>query len=147
MALRRETYERYQPVFWRRAAGATESHTAFLTKLVASESVLCLVSEDDGVMTGFAVATLVPSPPVYDPGGLTCTLDDFAVTSDSAWTTTGLALLRAICAEAAARGAAQVVVVCAHEDEAKRQALRLAGLTIASEWWTAPLDQPTNTAV
>ncbi|WP_165977861.1 GNAT family N-acetyltransferase [Nonomuraea diastatica] len=139
MARRRETYERYQPVFWRRAADARARHTAFLATLVDDSTAICRVAEREGRFAGFAIASLVPPPPVYDPGGPACTLDDYAVVDDGDWATVGADLLRAVTEEARRRGAAQVVVVCGHADEAKREALRLAGLSIASEWWTAPL--------
>ncbi|GAA2845455.1 GNAT family N-acetyltransferase [Nonomuraea rubra] len=139
MARRREEYERYQPVFWRRAPGAADRHAAFLAGLVGDPEVIVRVCERDGRFAGFAIASLVPSPPVYDPGGPTCTIDDYAVVDDRDWASIGVDLLRAVTDEARARGAAQVVVVCGHADQAKREALRLAGLSIASEWWTAPL--------
>ncbi|MFI6476874.1 GNAT family N-acetyltransferase [Nonomuraea sp. NPDC050663] len=138
MARRREQYEHYQPLFWRRAEGAEEGHAAFLTKLVEQPSTISLVAASDG-FAGFVIASLAPSPPVYDPGGPTCLIDDFSVTDDTCWRTVGVALLEAACDEARSRGAVQVVVVCGQADEAKRSALRLAGLTVASEWWTAAL--------
>ena len=67
-------------------------------------------------MTGFLIAALLPAPPVYDPGGLTCQIDDFTVGYEEKWATTGPALLRAGLAEAARRGAVQAVVVTAHLD-------------------------------
>ncbi|TDC84795.1 N-acetyltransferase [Nonomuraea deserti] len=139
MARRRETYEQYQPVFWRRAADARARHAGFLATLVNDSKAIFRVAEREGLFAGFAVATLVSPPPVYDPGGPACTLDDYAVVDDGDWATIGADLLRAVTQEARRRGAAQVVVVCGHADEAKREALRLSGLSIASEWWTAPL--------
>ncbi|MEO3797443.1 GNAT family N-acetyltransferase [Nonomuraea sp. B10E15] len=139
MARRRETYEQYQPVFWRRAADAQARHAAFLATLVEDSKAICRVAEREGRFAGFAIASLVPPPPVYDPGGPACTLDDYAVADDGDWATIGTDLLRAVTEEARRRGAVQVVVVCGHADEAKREALRLAGLSIAAEWWTAPL--------
>jgi hypothetical protein len=41
-------------------------------------------------------------------------------------------------AEAWRRGAVQAVVVTAHLDQPKRQALRACGLEVASEWWVTP---------
>ena len=136
--IRREQYARYQPLFWRPAAGAQDKHRPYLARLVASEEVICLVGEEAGQLTGFLIATLTPVPPVYDPGGLTCQIDDFAVVAGSRWPTTGVRLLRAGLAEAIARGAVQAVVVTGHLDQAKRQALRACGLEIASEWWVTP---------
>jgi GNAT superfamily N-acetyltransferase len=139
MARHRERYEQHQPVFWRRAADAQARHAAFLATLVDNPKVICRVAEREDRFVGFAIGSLVPSPPVYDPGGPTCTLDDYAVVDAHDWATVGVDLLRAVTEEARLRGAAHVVVVCGHADEAKREALRLAGLSIASEWWTAPL--------
>jgi ribosomal protein S18 acetylase RimI-like enzyme len=135
---RREQYAIYQPVFWRVAADAEEKHRPYLAKLVGDPAVITLVSEESGAVTGFVIATIVGAPPVYDPGGQTCSIDDFAVLPGR-WDSTGRQLLAAATAEAAERGAAQVVVVTAHLDEPKRAALRASGLTIASEWWTAPI--------
>jgi hypothetical protein len=95
--------------------------------------------EEDEHLTGFIIATLVPAPPVYDPGGLTCLIDDFVVAPAAKWPTTGPVLLRAALDEVARRGAAQAVVVTAHLDRRKRQALRSCGLQIASEWWLMQL--------
>jgi hypothetical protein len=81
---------------------------------------------------------LTPAPPVYDPGGLTCQIDDFVVVTAARWPTTGVRLLRAGLAEAARRGAIQAVVVTGHLDQPKRQALQACGLEIASEWWVTP---------
>src|SRR5262250_1450527 len=78
-ARRREQYARYQPVFWRPAAGARDKHHPYLASLVADTQVITLVSEEDSQLTGFLIATLVAAPPVYDPGGLTCLIDDFTV--------------------------------------------------------------------
>jgi GNAT superfamily N-acetyltransferase len=136
--IRREQYAQYQPLFWRPAAAAPDRHRAYLGRLVASDQVITLVSEEAGQLTGFLIATLDPAPPVYDPGGLSCDIDDFAVTPAAKWPTTGARLLRAALAEAGRRGAVQAVVVTAHLDEPKRQALRACGLEVASEWWVTP---------
>jgi GNAT superfamily N-acetyltransferase len=134
-AIRRERYAQYQPRFWRPAAGALDSHRPYLAGLVASQGVIALVSEDAGELTGFLIATLAPAPPVYDPGGLTCQIDDFVVVPDARWPTTGVQLLLAGLAQAAQHGAVQAVVVTAQLDQPKRQALRACGLEVASEWW------------
>lgn len=135
---RREQYAAYQPVFWRIAANAEELHRPYLAKLVAEPKVITLVSEESGTMTGFVIAMIVGAPGVYDPGGHTCQIDDFVV-EPGRWDSTGRKLLAAATAEAAERGAVQAVVVTAHLDEPKREALRASGLSIASEWWVTPL--------
>jgi GNAT superfamily N-acetyltransferase len=136
--IRREQYARYQPLFWRPAAAAPDRHRAYLGRLVADDEVITLVSEEEGELTGFLIATLKPAPPVYDPGGPSCEIDDFMVTPDARWPTTGVRLFRAALAEAGRRGAVQAVVVTAQLDEPKREALRACGLEVASEWWVTP---------
>lgn len=133
-AARRNQYARYQPVFWRPAPNADEVQRPYLTKLVSDLDVITLVSEESGTFTGFLIATIGTAPPVYAPGGLTCSIDDFAVISGR-WATTGVRLLTSAIERGRERGAIQTVVVTAHLDEAKREALRTCGLSIASEWW------------
>jgi hypothetical protein len=133
-AARRNQYAGYQPVFWRPASNAEEVQRSYLAKLVSDPDVVTLVSEESGAFTGFLIATIGNAPTVYAPGGLTCSIDDFAVISGR-WATTGVRLLRSAIERARERGAIQTVVVTAHLDEAKRAALRTCGLSIASEWW------------
>ncbi len=137
---RRRVYEQYEPRFWRIAKNADEMHPAWIAWLVGEDSVVSLVAEDgDGAFAGFVIATVGPAPPVYDPGGLTATIDDYAVVGDT-WDSTGRALLDAVTERVRQRGAAQVIVVCGHRDEAKRSALQHAGLSLASEWYTGPTE-------
>ena len=137
--IRREQYARYQPLFWRPAAGALDKHRAYLASLIGDDTVITLVSEESGQLTGFLIATLTGPPPVYDPGGATCQIDDFVVVPDARWQSTGSRLLRAGLAEAGLRGAVQAVVVTGHLDQPKRQLLRACGLEPASEWWVTPV--------
>lgn len=136
--IRREQYARYQPLFWRPAVDALDKHRAYLASLTGDDKVITLVSEEASQLTGFLIATLTGAPPVYDPGGPTCQIDDFVVVPEDRWQTTGARLLRAGLAEAGLRGAVQAVVVTAHLDQPKRQALRACGLEPASEWWVTP---------
>jgi GNAT superfamily N-acetyltransferase len=138
----RRSYEPHAPVFQRPAADAREVHRPWLTQLVESPGAGTFVHEDaDGAVDGFAVITTVPAPPVYDPGGPSSLIDDFAVSSPDRWATAGAALLEAATGWARERGAVQVVVVCGPHDGPKRALLRDAGLYVASEWFTAPLDE------
>jgi hypothetical protein len=134
-AKRREAYERFQPRFWRPAVeGRTHQHRYFAA-LLTDHDALVMVGSRRRVIDGFVIARLVPPPPVYDPGGLTCLVDDFIVGEPGEWVHLGELLLEAARAWGASRGAVQVVVVTAHLDEPKRAALRGGGLSIASEWW------------
>jgi GNAT superfamily N-acetyltransferase len=81
------------------------------------------------------IASLVDAPPVYDPGGLTCVIDDFVVADAREWQSLGGALLSEANRQAQARGAVQTVVVCGHQDQPKRSMLADLGFSIASEWY------------
>lgn len=137
-AIRREQYASYQPIFWRPAVGALDGHRAYLASLIENDKVITLVCEEGGELTGFLIATLTGAPPVYDPGGATCQIDDFMVVPPTRWPTTGARLLRAGLTEAGRRGAIQAVVVTGHLDLPKRELLRACGLDPASEWWVTP---------
>lgn len=65
-------------------------------------------------------------------------IDDFAVTHND-WDETAGALLSEAQSLAKAAGAAHVVIVCGHLDEAKRNFLRSEGFSIASEWFVKNL--------
>jgi len=104
--------------------------------LVENPETISLIHESDGLIEGFILGSLIPAPPVYDPGGPTCLVDDFVVASPKDWGTTGRLLLTDLCKQAAQLGAAQVVVVCGPLDETKRRLLLEQDLTVASEWFT-----------
>lgn len=135
----RTEYAQYSPVFWRKAEGASEKQYPFLQAQLERESNIVLVSEAAGGIDGFLIAGVVNAPPVYDPGGPVCMVDDFAVSSPELWQTVGQALLAEAAAQAKARGAVLSVVVCGHRDEPKRAMLRASGASIASEWYTNPI--------
>lgn len=136
---KRLEYQRYQPVFWRKAANSRERHIPWIEELVKRDDVITLVHERDGIIDGFIIADFVPAPPVYDVAGPTCRVDDFTVAESQNWQAIGRELLEEVMRAAQRRGAAQIVVVCAHLDQPKRAMLAAAGLSIASEWYTKPL--------
>lgn len=136
---RRVDCELFQPRFWRRAKAARIRQRQFFSSLLTDLDVLVVVVGDAATIHGFAIARLVSSPPVYDPGGLTCLVDDFTVSSNAEWPERGLQLLEAVRSWGAERGAVQLVVVTAHLDAPKRETLTSAGLSIASEWWVGAI--------
>lgn len=75
-------------------------------------------------------AILVDAPPVYDPGGPVCFVED--------WTGNESLLANAE-QEAAKRGAVLVRVICAYDDTSRAKMLAKHGYKVASEWCTAPL--------
>jgi GNAT superfamily N-acetyltransferase len=135
-ARRRERYRQYQPQFWQPADDATQRQREFFVSLLENEEGVILVAHDDtSPLRGFAIARVVAAPPIYDPGGRTCVVDDFTVADSADWLDAGTALLDEVRRWGADRGAVQLVVVTAHLDEEKRSALRAAQLKLASEWW------------
>ncbi len=135
----RQQLERYQPVFWRKAADSAAAQTSFFLALLQRPNVIAIVHRAVTGLAGFLVATLVEAPPVYAPGGLTCVVDDFCVAEELHWPLTGAALLNEATRRAREQGAVQVVVVCPHRDQAKLALLAAEGLTVASEWHTRAL--------
>lgn len=83
-------------------------------------------------------AILVAAPPVYDPGGPVCLIEDWRENE---------ALLAEAEQAAAARGAVLARVICTHADEDRAQMLAQRGYTVASEWYTAglPLSEEAQT--
>ena len=88
---------------------------------------------------GFIIAALVAAPPVYDPGGPTCFVDDFTVETADDWPLVGRLLLDRAVEAAKARGAVQASVNCALADDAKRRMLAEAGYVIANAVHVSPL--------
>ena len=135
-AQRRADYATDQPRFWRPAKDARSRQSKYFASLLIDPqaSVMVYCDQTDKV-TAFVIARLVAAPPVYDPGGLTCLVDDFVVRDASDWLTVGGALVDAVRAWASGHGAAQLVAVTGRHDQPKRDALRSAGLSVVSEWW------------
>jgi len=131
---KRVEYEGYSPVFWRKAPDASPKHERYLQSLLTGTDVIALVAQAGDRVAGFVIGVMTTAPPVYNPGGPVCIVDDFAVATPEEWRTVGGALLAAVAQEAKGRGAVLVVVVCAQRDHAKRALLRDAGLSVASEW-------------
>lgn len=137
---KRADYARYQPIFWREAEDAAERQATYFNHLIARDGIIALVYEADGVLYGFIIGALITAPPVYDPGGAACMVDNFVVADPDAWKTVGRALLDAVIHVAKTRGAVQVIVVCGHHDEPLRALLMSCGCTIASEWWVGMVE-------
>ena len=136
---KRVEYEGYSPVFWRKASDSAPTQELFFPRLLASADVIALVAEEGDALSGFIIGAITIAPPVYNPGGPVCIVDDFAVAKPQDWVTVGAALLAAVEREAKVRGAVLSVVVCPQRDEAKRAMLQKAGAAVASEWHVKPL--------
>lgn len=134
---KRTEYEKQQPLFWRKAQGSASAQQSYFEHLLTLDNVIALVYQQEGTIRGFVIAGLHDAPPVYDPGGLTCNIDDFVVEHRSLWKSVGRALLDRAIADARARKVVQVVVVTGGHDIPKREMLSAMGLSLASEWWVS----------
>jgi GNAT superfamily N-acetyltransferase len=133
-ARRREQYAGYQPVFWRPAGDARDRHRLFFNAVLSREGVFLLVAESDGQRVGFAMASLVPAPPVYDPGGKVCFIDDYGVEPPELWPTAGRALAEAAFERARPLGAVLANIHVSPRDTDKHAVIEALGFTVAAEW-------------
>lgn len=136
---KRIEYEGYSPIFWRKASDSAAKQEVYFQRLLNRTEIIALVAEAGDALSGFVIGAITPAPPVYNPGGSVCIVDDFAVADPEDWESVGATLLAAVEREAKARGAVLSVVVCAQRDQAKREMLQHAGSTVASEWHVKPL--------
>jgi len=113
---KRLQYQAYQPTFWRKAEDSRTKQHAYFEHLLAHESTLILLHEDGSRIDGFVIASIVKAPPVYDPRGLVCSVDDYCVAEGDLWQGVGLSLLDEVKQEAKQRNCVLVVVVCGHQD-------------------------------
>ena len=108
--------------------------------MISQDRTIALVWEKGATIEGFIIANIIPAPPVYEPGGPTCLVDDYWVRGGRAWDTIGRGLLERVSIEAKSRfGAAQILVVCGQKDNAKRTMLQNQDLQIASDWYVKGL--------
>jgi GNAT superfamily N-acetyltransferase len=136
---KRIEYQGYSPVFWRKAPDASSRQEHYFQALLRDPNIIALIAEVKETLVGFVIGALTTAPPVYNPGGPVCLIDDFAVEAPTHWPVIGAALFEAMQREAKGRGAVLIVVVCAQRDEAKRTLLRAVGLSVASEWHVGSL--------
>jgi hypothetical protein len=139
-AKKRQQYEKYSPLFWRESADALANQTRFFEGLLTNPSWICLVHETFQWVDGFIMAHLVIPPPVYDPGGKVCLIDDFVMDEPELWNTAGVELREETHRRAMKLGASVSVTVCGQKDIAKRVFLATEGAHVASEWYVQPLD-------
>ena len=135
----RRQRQKYQPTFWHKAATSKATTQAFFAELLTEPGTFFLIAIEGTQLLGFLGAKKFPAPPVYEPGGDTYLIDDFCVIEPRHWLTVGEALLSHASTLIHEHGGVQVVVICADRDLAKAEMLRRSDLTIASNWWTKPL--------
>src|SRR3712207_677668 len=81
-----------QPVFWHKATDSAEKHASYLRILLQRDGVFAFVQEAGIELVGFVIGVRLEAPPVCDPGGPTCLIDDFTVADPALWPSVGHAL-------------------------------------------------------
>jgi GNAT superfamily N-acetyltransferase len=132
---RRSAYSKLAPQFWRPATNAAELQFPFYKSFIADPDFLSLVAKDSSEYMGFLMAKLVNPPPVYNPGGPSCFIDDFYV-RNSRWERYGTPLLSRAREWAAKNGASQFVIVSGTSDTSKMNFLESQELLNTSTWFT-----------
>lgn len=139
---KRTEYAAYSPVFWRKSDDGMEIQTRFFTnRMLPSDTTISLVADTDGTVEGFVIGTIREAPPVYDPGGPVCWIDDFTVARSELWATVGTALYRGVTERAQQRGVVAMVTIAGHLDTPKRAMLRAQGAPITVETYVQPLQR------
>jgi hypothetical protein len=77
--VKRVEYAGYSPVFWRKAPDSSPTHELFFQQLLTGTDIIALVAETEATLLGFVLGAVVTAPPVYNPAGPVCIVDDFAV--------------------------------------------------------------------
>ena len=140
---KRTEYAIYSPVFWRKADNGLEVQTRFFTnRMLPSDTIISLVADTDGTIEGFVIGIIREAPPVYDPGGPVCWIDDFTVAHPELWATVGAALYREATLRAQQRGVVAMVTIAGHLDTPKRTMLQAQGAPITVETYVQALQQP-----
>jgi len=140
-AIKRENYEKINPIFWRKAENANAIQQEWFSSLLNDEQYICMVCEINSEIVGFVIGKLIEAPAVYAPSGLTLMIDDFCVNQDEAWTIVGAELLSNILVAAKEKGAAQTLVVCGEHDKGKRNFLESNQLMATSVWYTGEIQK------
>jgi hypothetical protein len=139
MERKRSEQEQEQPIFWRKAEESAMKHAGYLHNLLQRDGVFAFVHETAGAIDGLVIGMEMTAPPVYNPGGPMCLIDDFTVANPDLWSTGGRALLEAAQTQARERGMVSMQVICGHYDAPKRAMLGAAGFPVVSEWRIRPL--------
>jgi hypothetical protein len=140
---KRTEYATYSPVFWRKSDNGMEVQTRFFTnRMLPSDTINSLVADRDGTIEGFVIGMIREAPPVYDPGGPVCWIDDFTVARPELWETVGTALYREATIRAQQRGVVAMVTIAGHLDMPKRAMLQAQDVPITVETYVQALQQP-----
>lgn len=136
---KRQSYEKAQPQFWKRADNANEIQNQWFHTLLNQPDHILLVAEINTQIKGFVIGKLIAAPDVYNPGGLTLMIDDFCVAEPCLWQSIGSVLLTEIKEQSKHKNVKQILIVCGHHDEPKKKFLKQSNLSITSNWYVGAI--------
>jgi predicted N-acetyltransferase YhbS len=129
---KREQYETFSPIFWKKAPAPRETFAGFITSQLESETNVALVFEADGEIQGYIIAQCRNLADGY--------VDDYAITNpDADWPTVGVALLTEASRQAQARGVTAFTIVTGYADTPKRAAVEACCFSLVKNWLVKPL--------
>lgn len=132
----RDKLQALEPTFWKRHSDADSGQRAWFAILLGDENHHLAVSQNQSAtIDGFVIARAGGAPPVYDPGGATCMVDDFV------WETQAVAqaLIEEVRRWATTKACTQLVVVTPAADAERKATVEDMGLHPTSEWWSGPI--------
>jgi hypothetical protein len=133
---KRLDYEKHRHVFWKYGGEKGDlEQAAWFKELLERDDYILLKATEGPILKGFIIGQLVQAPSVYNPGGLTLTIDDFCVAESSLWQTVGKNLLHEIRERAFTKGAVQVIIACGAHDQLKRNLLKGMNYSVTTEWF------------
>jgi len=132
---KRKSYAEAQKQFWKMAKDSDKIQTKWFEELFEQKNAIALVADNK---EGFVIGKVVTPPEVYD-AGLTLMIDDFCVSDESLWSSTGKDLIDEIKKLAKTQMVSQILVVCGAHDSHKKSLLKQVGLATASEWYVGGL--------
>ncbi|MBC8104864.1 MAG: hypothetical protein H7Z41_20000 [Cytophagales bacterium] len=134
---KREQYEAFSPIFWKKAPVARETFAPFVTSQIENEKNIALVFEVNGDIRGYIIAQCGNPADGY--------VDDYTVADPAAdWPTVGASLLAEAGRQAQARGVSAFTIVTGHADDPKRAVVEELGFTLGKNWLVKPLRQEVN---
>ena len=139
-AKKRAEYEIAQPIFWKKAE-ANDIQEKWFSEHLTQPMVFSFVAKTSSQIIGFIIGQNIKAPAVYQPGGLTCIVDDFCVSTATAWDTVGSALINKLLSLSQTNGAVQILVVAGQHDLPKNNFLKNQNFAVVSEWFLKDIPQ------
>ncbi len=129
---KREQYETYSPIFWKKSPAPRQEFAPYMTGQVESANNIALAAVAGGQLRGYLIAQCQNLEEGY--------VDDYAVANPTAnWSEVGSPLLTVAGRIAQERNISTFAIVTGHADITKRNVVEEAGFTLQKNWLVKPL--------